>query len=126
MNSRRRIDHTSSRVIAYPSRGCIGTGCFEGCRRIAAVHESAPGTALPSLRCSKIRHYRAHCGHAADPRKGFQADIRLRLASAASNSAHAASSTRSTVIEAIASRQCGQKAIVPPGAPGAAMFECHG
>jgi hypothetical protein len=29
--------------------------------------ESAPGTALPSLQCSKIRHYRWHCGHAASP-----------------------------------------------------------
>ena len=28
---------------------------------------SVYGTALRSLHCSKIRHYRAHCGHAAGP-----------------------------------------------------------
>jgi hypothetical protein len=28
---------------------------------------SGHGTALPSLRCSKIRHACGHCGHAAGP-----------------------------------------------------------
>jgi hypothetical protein len=33
----------------------------------APQSRSARGTALPSLRRSKIRHYRGHCGHAAGP-----------------------------------------------------------
>jgi hypothetical protein len=34
---------------------------------------SAPGTALPSLRCSKIRHSCGHCGHAAGGGSGTRA-----------------------------------------------------
>ena len=60
---------------AYPGQGCRGTGYVGRCRRFgdrtkgpfAAMHASAPGSALPSLHCSKIRHYRRHCGHAAGP-----------------------------------------------------------